>query len=520
MAKLVLGPLLRYVGETEAVLWVETDEACEVEILGHREPTFNVAGHHFALVIVEGLTPVRRTEYEVALDGERRWPEAGSELPAERDRHARWRRPVAPRLRLLPGLAAPSRPVHAAEGRALRRARVRRPLHARGRDAGRRSGPLATGFAVARRPGLRRRGLARDPRLHPQAPRHPQAAGGGSRRLRGVHAALSRVLGGPAHPLAAVDRVDLDGDRRPRHPRRLEHLRRVGRGHARSSTGGPSASAPGSPPTGSTSSSATCRRSCSARATCWPGCARPTTAGTSCASSPPTSAASGTARAGATAATSAATRLIVIDSRIGRVLDEDRRSMLNERGVALARAAPLRRLRPPADRHLGPARAGARAAPRRALGRGGRPRRLGQGRGAPGEKLRRAADFDHWAAFGESFERLTGLLARAGAGEFGTPPATITVLSGDVHHAYLAELAFPASAGVRSSVWQAVCSPFRNALDSRERKTIDLGDSRVPAVAFRAPRPARRRRPRACPLAPGRGPLLRQPGRDDVDRRP
>ena len=38
MAKLVLGPLLRYVGETEAVVWVETDEPCEVEILGHSEP--------------------------------------------------------------------------------------------------------------------------------------------------------------------------------------------------------------------------------------------------------------------------------------------------------------------------------------------------------------------------------------------------------------------------------------------------------------------------------------------------
>ena len=44
MAKLVLGPLLRYVGETDAVVWVETDEACEVEVLGHREPTFCVAG--------------------------------------------------------------------------------------------------------------------------------------------------------------------------------------------------------------------------------------------------------------------------------------------------------------------------------------------------------------------------------------------------------------------------------------------------------------------------------------------
>ena len=40
MAHLVLGPLLRYVSETEATVWVETDAACEVEILGRREPTF------------------------------------------------------------------------------------------------------------------------------------------------------------------------------------------------------------------------------------------------------------------------------------------------------------------------------------------------------------------------------------------------------------------------------------------------------------------------------------------------
>ena len=30
---LVLGPLLRYVSETEATIWVETDRACQVEIL-------------------------------------------------------------------------------------------------------------------------------------------------------------------------------------------------------------------------------------------------------------------------------------------------------------------------------------------------------------------------------------------------------------------------------------------------------------------------------------------------------
>jgi hypothetical protein len=81
MAKLVLGPLLRYVGETEAVLWVETDEACEVEVLGHREPTFHVNGHHYAFVIADGLEPGSTTAYEVALDGETRWPEPDGDYP-------------------------------------------------------------------------------------------------------------------------------------------------------------------------------------------------------------------------------------------------------------------------------------------------------------------------------------------------------------------------------------------------------------------------------------------------------
>ncbi len=48
------------------------------------------------------------------------------------------------------------------------------------------------------------------------------------------------------------------------------------------------------------------------------------------------------------------------------------------------------------------------------------------------------------------------------------------MLSGDVHHAYLTAVAFPRSAGVESHVWQAVCSPFRNALDDRERKVISF----------------------------------------------
>src|SRR5690349_12897449 len=74
MPRLLIGPLLRHVGQTDATVWVETDEPCEVEVLGCREHTFAVAGHHYAVVIVEGLQPGSSTPYEVSLDGERAWP--------------------------------------------------------------------------------------------------------------------------------------------------------------------------------------------------------------------------------------------------------------------------------------------------------------------------------------------------------------------------------------------------------------------------------------------------------------
>src|SRR5215211_5028039 len=82
MPKLVLGPVLRYVSETEATVWVETDEACEVAVLGRSEHTFRVDGHHYALVCLDGLEPGRVHEYEVHLDGERAWPPSESGFPA------------------------------------------------------------------------------------------------------------------------------------------------------------------------------------------------------------------------------------------------------------------------------------------------------------------------------------------------------------------------------------------------------------------------------------------------------
>src|SRR6185437_9827854 len=78
---LVLGPLLRYVSETAATIWVETDRACTVEVLRRRARTFEVAGHHYALVLLDGLAPGSRQEYQVALDGVIAWPEPGSAFP-------------------------------------------------------------------------------------------------------------------------------------------------------------------------------------------------------------------------------------------------------------------------------------------------------------------------------------------------------------------------------------------------------------------------------------------------------
>ncbi|MDP9257189.1 MAG: alkaline phosphatase family protein [Actinomycetota bacterium] len=74
MAGLVIGPLLRYAGSTQATVWVETDAPCEVAVLDSVERTFSVEGHHYALILVHDLEEGSVRPYEVHLDGERVWP--------------------------------------------------------------------------------------------------------------------------------------------------------------------------------------------------------------------------------------------------------------------------------------------------------------------------------------------------------------------------------------------------------------------------------------------------------------
>ncbi len=85
---LLLGPLLRHVGETTAAIWVKTRDRCEVTVhaagLSWTTRTFTVHGHHYALVEVDGLESGSKSAYTVDIDGEQVWPKADSGLPPSR----------------------------------------------------------------------------------------------------------------------------------------------------------------------------------------------------------------------------------------------------------------------------------------------------------------------------------------------------------------------------------------------------------------------------------------------------
>jgi hypothetical protein len=95
------------------------------------------------------------------------------------------------------------------------------------------------------------------------------------------------------------------------------------------------------------------------------------------------------------------------------------------------------------------------------------------------EKLRRAADLEHWAAFRRSFEELAGLLGAVARGEraSGDAPATVCVLSGDVHHAYAAEAHFPDA--TRARVFQLTCSPLHNSVPPAMKLAFRIAWSRL-----------------------------------------
>ena len=173
-------------------------------------------------------------------------------------------------------------------------------------------------------------------------------------------------------------------------------------------------------------------------------------------------------------------RMIMIDSRAGRVLDEQNRRMLDDAEFGWVEAAmrnaaadgvehlvlgtSLPWLLPPAIHQI------ERWNETLSVRHEGKPL------GRLAEKLRQAADLEHWAAFGDSFERLGASLAAVARGEHGRAPATALVLSGDVHHAYAAELVRPV--GLTSRVHQLTVSPLHNQAPHPIRVGFRMGWSR------------------------------------------
>lgn len=84
-----------------------------------------------------------------------------------------------------------------------------------------------------------------------------------------------------------------------------------------------------------------------------------------------------------------------------------------------------------------------------------------------GEKMRQTIDLEHWAAFSDTFFKVSDMVLEVARGERGVAPRTVTFLSGDIHNSFLSEV--QDADGTKSRIFQAVCSPIRNPLPRHVR---------------------------------------------------
>ena len=478
MPELIVGPLLRYVSEREATVWVETDAPCEVEVLGRRERTFHVEGHHYALVPIEGLRPGSVTEYQVALDGERRWPEPDSGFPPSVIRTLGPKQPV----KLAFGSCRVSVPHEAPYNQSKdddKRGREVDALYAlalRMRDQpidrwphvllllgdqvyADEVSPEALAFIRSRRdtrepPGEEVADFEEYTRLYWESWREPV--------FRWLASTVSTAMIFDDHDVHDdwnTSRAWVDAMRaEPWWDERIVSglvsywlYQHIGNLSPRElAENGVLARVKEAEDAGPLLRRFAFRADRHAAGWRW---SYHRDLGT--------------------------TRLIVMDSRAGRVLENGRRAMVDdyewewivEQSTGdfdhLLYATSLPVLLSPGMHHV--------EAWNEALCDGA----WGNAVASVGEKLRQAIDLEHWAAFGESFGKLSHLLEEVGAGRRGRAPASIVALSGDVHHAYLAEVAFRRDAGVRSAAYQAVCSPVRNPLGKPEQLFMRAAASRT-----------------------------------------
>ena len=478
MPELIVGPMLRYLSDREATIWVETDGPCEVEVLGHSARTFEIYGHHYAIVAINGLEPGETYEYSVALDGEVKWPEPSRRFPPSRIRTFDEDGPFDISFGSC-RVALPHEPPYTFTKNDHPEGKEADALHVLAREMLRNpeerwphlllmlgdqvyadeGAPQTREFIRSRRdvskpPGLEVADFEEYTRLYWESWREPVA--------RWLFSTVSTSM--------TIDDHDVRDDWNISRSW-LEEMRQKPWWHER--IVGAFMSYWLYQHLGNLSpelleEDETYRR------------VRDADDG-----------AGDIVRAYAEHADEhrdgsrwsfhrdlGRNRVIVMDSRVGRVLREGHRSIIDDHewswirdqahgdfdNLIIATSDPYILAH---GMHYAEAWS----------------ERVCDGAWGPltakaGEKIRRAVDLDHWAAFHVSFHRVARLLREVGTGELGRPPGSILLVSGDVHHAYLCEIGFPRGTGVQSHVYQAVCSPFRNPLGGSERRKARIAWSR------------------------------------------
>ena len=463
MVALLLGPMLRHVGEHDATIWVETSHAGEVEVragaVTARDRTFQVAGHHYAIVVVDGLATGSSTPYEVLLDGRVVWPERGSPFPPSRIRTVDPSRPI----RLIFGSCreAPySGGLRHREDRAdVLDAYVERMLDQHHHDwpdlmlfVG--DQVYADYTSAAMQEFMQGRRDVRKPpkteiadfeeytRAYIETWSEP--------KTRWLLSTLPTSMIFDDHDVRDDWNTSgawrLDMAKQPWWDARItgalmsywiyQHLGNLSPDGLRANETYRAVRAvrDGEDVLRAFARAAD-READGAKGTQW-----------------------------SYRRDFGPVRLLVVDSRCGRILGDRHRSMLSE--------AEFRWVEQQVDDgpydHLVVVSSMPWLLPRalhdveswnEALAAGSRGRLLGR----LAEVVRRAVDLEHWAAFRDSFDRLAALFRRVGEGTDGAPvPASIVVASGDVHHSYVAVADYPTP--LKTQVVQVTCSPIQNTI--------------------------------------------------------
>jgi PhoD-like phosphatase len=484
--ELVIGPLLRHVGETDATVWVETDGPCEVSILDRSARTFHVAGHHYALVCIEGLEAGHTYPYEVALDGETVWPERDTAFPPSAIRTFK----PENGLRIVFGscrVSAPHEPPFTRSSDEDEQGYevdalwtyTRRMIRGEATDtwpdaiillgdqvyaddvSPRTLARIESYRSTSEPPGEEIANFEEYTWLYEESWSDPT--------IGWFMANVSTAMLFDDHDVHDDWNISQswveDMHAEPWWEDRIvgafvsywiyQHLGNLSPAELAEDSLYPEVLA--ADDAWPVLREFALRSDREPNGTRWSFCRD-----------------------------YGRTRLIAIDCRAGRVLEPGARRMVDEEEwdwiVDRSKGDYDHVLFAMSDPFILPRGIHDVQTWNEAVCNGA----WGKTAARLGEKMRRSIDFDHWSAFDTSFRAFARLVGEIAAGKHGRAPGSVVAMAGDVHNAYLAEVGFPEEVARTSPVYQAVCSPYRNPLSAPERRGQLFGQTRTGKLIGRA----------------------------------